>query len=855
MSLRLLLSPAAHGKTQSAIERIRAVLDTESLAPVTVILPNQIRVAEFRRRLAAAGGAMGVNLVTFHTLYAELLARAGQPKARLLDPVQVRLLRAIVDRFCQDGSLRHYAPLRAKPGFVAALRGIIQELKRARIEPDDFSAAVIDIGPRLQEIAAIYAAYQDWLLRQNWADPEGQGWLAAIALDENPALGSELRLLVVNGFDEFNPTQLGVLTLLAQRSHETLITLTGDSARPHRLAHRRFHRAQQALIAVISPPPSPPTSPALLTSPAPPLIIPTFFGDPASPAHSPLAHLESHLFESPLSNLQSPISNLHFIEAQTRSAEARSALRWVKARIVRDGLALSEVAILARSLDPYRPFLEEIAAEFGVPLRIIGGLPLAENPAVAALLALLSLPALDWPRRPVLEVWRSPYFDWSAEGISPGDATRLDAATRLGRVTSGLDQWREAFDLLAKQNPPDPLIADEEGFFPALTPSLSHGERESDAPLPVGVPCGYDKGLGVREIFDAFITRLTPPPHATIRDYAAFVEDLIGDDPALATRFASLQDDTSLRVVARARENSSTAERDVAALRALKDVLRGLVLAESVLDTDTLDYSAFFDDLRGAVEAASYLAAPESGVLAASVLDARGLSFRAVVILGLSEGEFPQTEREYPFLRESDRAVLRERGLPIEPKLRGDEASFFYQAVTRAREQLLLCRPYLADDGQPWEPSPYWLHVWRMFGEPQPRRMRPEDPPPQEEAASRFEFAQAGGGFDIHLGRGASILQTRLTGTAVGPHEGDLSELSPSLAIRYSPSFGWSASKLEAYGTCPFYFYIGYALGLEPRTPPEEGYDVRILGNMLHQILEFTYARAADPTDLDECLR
>ncbi|MBU1660985.1 MAG: hypothetical protein KKD28_05885, partial [Chloroflexi bacterium] len=373
MSLRLLLSPAAHGKTQSAIERIRAVLDTESLAPVTVILPNQIRVAEFRRRLAAAGGAMGVNLVTFHTLYAELLARAGQPKARLLDPVQVRLLRAIVDRFCQDGSLRHYAPLRAKPGFVAALRGIIQELKRARIEPDDFSAAVIDIGPRLQEIAAIYAAYQDWLLRQNWADPEGQGWLAAIALDENPALGSELRLLVVNGFDEFNPTQLGVLTLLAQRSHETLITLTGDSARPHRLAHRRFHRAQQALTAAISPPPSPPTSPALLTSPAPPLIIPTFFGDPASPAHSPLAHLESYLFESPLSNLQSPISNLHFLEAQNRAVEARSALRWVKARIVRDGLALSEVAILARSLDPYRPFLEETAAEFGVPLRIIGG--------------------------------------------------------------------------------------------------------------------------------------------------------------------------------------------------------------------------------------------------------------------------------------------------------------------------------------------------------------------------------------------------------------------------------------------------------------------------------------------------
>ena len=169
-----------------------------------------MRVSEFRRRLAAAGGTMGVNLVTFHNLYAQILARAGQPRALLFAPVQVRLLRTIIDQLCQEGQLRHYAPLRTKPGFVSALRTIIEELKRARIEPDDFSTAVDGMGADLSEIAAIYARYQDWLLQENWADPEGQGWLAALALDADPQLESNLRLLVVNGFDEFNPTQLGV---------------------------------------------------------------------------------------------------------------------------------------------------------------------------------------------------------------------------------------------------------------------------------------------------------------------------------------------------------------------------------------------------------------------------------------------------------------------------------------------------------------------------------------------------------------------------------------------------------------------------------------------------------------------
>ncbi|PIZ25729.1 MAG: hypothetical protein COY47_04370, partial [Chloroflexi bacterium CG_4_10_14_0_8_um_filter_57_5] len=59
----------------------------------------------------------------------------------------------------------------------------IEELKRARIFPEDFTAAARGFGPRLEEIALVYSAYQDWLQRQNWADHEGRGWLAAIALE------------------------------------------------------------------------------------------------------------------------------------------------------------------------------------------------------------------------------------------------------------------------------------------------------------------------------------------------------------------------------------------------------------------------------------------------------------------------------------------------------------------------------------------------------------------------------------------------------------------------------------------------------------------------------------------------
>jgi len=389
LSVSLLVAPAAHGKTQYALARLRAARAEDPLAPIAVVLPNQIQLLAFRRRLAAQGGALGVSLFTFFKLYAELLARAGQPLAELDDPAQVRLLRGVVRDLAARGALRHFASLRDKPGFAAALREAIEELKRARIPSEDFAPAVRGLSPHLEELAEIYSGYQRWLRENNWADPEGLGWLAALALKQSPDLGRELRLLVVDGFDEFNPTQLTVLAHLAGRARETLITLTGDPARGmgmplprQRLTHRRFHRAERQLLNVLG-------DAAQWHKDA--------IARPGLPLNDELRALEQNLFENtpPLAH---PPTYVTFLEAQTRTAEARAALRWIKQRLVADGMAFDEVAVLARSLDPYRAFLEETAREFGLPLRVVGGAPLAESPVVSALLNLLALPM--WQRHP-----------------------------------------------------------------------------------------------------------------------------------------------------------------------------------------------------------------------------------------------------------------------------------------------------------------------------------------------------------------------------------------------------------------------------------------------------------------------
>lgn len=810
MTVQVLLAPAGCGKTTYVINAVHAL---PPLSPVRILVPDHVEAAAFRRRLAQAGGALGTEVQTFYDLYADILATAGstipipqpdQGLARLPATIRTQL----IETLCDAGQLDYYAPLCASSGFARLLGALFGEFKRARVFPDDLQRVLATGEPRLKELAQLYTAYQDWLLKTGWVDADGQGWLASIALEQNPLLLADLSLLAVDGFDEFNPTQLHLLRLLAERAETTVVTLTGDLDNPDRLAHRRFARAREALLETLG---------IDSVSSAPPLPRPL----------SSLVHLEQSLFESNATSLPADDA-VTFLEAQDRATEAREALRWLKARAVHDGVSPSNTALVAREVGPYRPLLEEAASEFGMPLCFVSGNDLDANPAVSALLNLLALSVapLDWSPRSLLDVLTSPYFDWAGCGLIPDDPGRLLDLARAGQIVGGLDQWRGAFRA-------GESVLGEGGE----SASWRVSEDEDEGVAPRRPPVGAE-ARRLADVLEAVVSRVTPSPRATLHEYVAWIEELIGEDPALPS--APHPESTSLHVVTRARENLAAAERDVAALRAFKDILRGLVLADTVLvgQNGILTYSGFVAELIQAVRNATYTVPIEGeAVLVASAAEARGLTFDSVAVLGLAEGEFPQAEREDALLREPDRAWLAERGFAIEPRLRGDEVTFFYQAVTRAHHCLLLCRPYLADDGQPWEPSPYWSAVQDLFDDPAVRHVRPADP--VEHPASEVELEPASSE------PATAILRARAQ-DAKSPWTGDLASLRESLQDRFGSERPWSSSRLETYAKCPFYFWAAYVMELEPRELPRAGFDVLTLGSIYHLVLERLYRRVPD---------
>jgi ATP-dependent helicase/DNAse subunit B len=493
------------------------------------------------------GGAFGVQVGTFGTLYHDILRLAGKPVPLASDAVLQRLIRGVIEEALSEGQLPHFQEIAGKPGFLSVAKDHFGELKRAQVPPPTFLKFAAKNNQALQELALLYERYQKQLKELGWADPEGLNWLAVAVLEENPDLCADWPLLVVDGFDSFHGSQLSALKLLGDRITQVLITFPGDLEND-RTAFRRFKRSFERLHAAL-----------------PETVIERLAGSVHLPVA--LAQFETGLFELDPLPVQGK-GHITQIEARTTTDEAREALRWIKARIVRDRLLPQECAIVTPNPELYRPILREAALEFGLPLRFAHGDPLPDAPGITAMLELLTLPLLNWPRRGMLDALSSPYFELSSFGFTDEDTIVMDELSLHGQIIEGLDEWSGALARLASGDKRGHRLYDEATRWPNL-------------------PRG-DQAQALLKALKAFSDRINPPDARTTTLWVAWLEDLL-EDLSFFNRCETPQ--------------------DRAAALGFREVLRALVLGEAVAGERNAAYGTFTLELRSALES-GYFEAP-----------------------------------------------------------------------------------------------------------------------------------------------------------------------------------------------------------------------------------------------------
>ena len=768
--------PAAH---ETLAERIAAHKAADALAPVTVVVQsNQIGIAA-RRALGRRGGIAGVTFLTPYRL-AELLG-AGRVAASGRRPVSTPVLAGAVRAVLAEDP-GHFAGVHTHPTTERSL----VRAHRALSEVDAAGLARLRATPsRVADVVRIHEKVRA-RLAPSFSDEQDLTTAAIEQLRAGSPVARQLGPTLIHLPQRLTSTQVRLLQALAEtQSVEVIAGATGivDA-----------DASVRELVDALG--------------------------------------LTWRVHESPTV----PIAD-RVISVSDADDEVRHAVRLVT-DAARRGQPFDRTAILFGSREPYARLVGDALdaagiAWFGASVRTADTSLLGRS-----LLALLSLTDHDFSRHD-LAAWLA---GAPIRGIDnrPAPVAAWERASRAAGVVAGPTQWDERLDQLRID-----LESDAE----------RHERNEEDAWRAAGLRRDAAHAGDLRTFVLSLVDALNPGGRGSSwSGLAAWCRSLV----RVYLGGESL------------RENWPTEER--AAGQRIDAAI------DRIGDLDGIDPSPSAAAFRRALELQlgddlGRHGTFGHGVLVGPVEQALGLELDTAVILGLAEGSMPARRRDDPLLPDRIRGAAG-RDLPLFADAADDQhrallavmiaaqnTTFTFprgdlrRNAERAPSRWLLdtveqrdhCRPSAEDLNRR---TGDWLTEVPSFI----AGLRAADFPahPQEyDVRALLDHAEDGGDISRHpllterpeLERAIALTNGRLS-PQFTRFDGNLATdgnlRGVVLPSPTSPDQVTSATRLEAWATCPHAYFIRHVLRVDPVEDPEESYRITPLtrGSLIHDVLD-----------------
>jgi ATP-dependent helicase/nuclease subunit B len=830
--VRVLCGPAGSGKTGRLLDLFRQ--HTRTVPGSTLWLgPTPRAVEAVRTRLLQDANALVAPCLHAFSGFFDEIIRYNDPGIRSLSSVQQRLLaEEIAERLRKDGRLSYFAAVLDTRGFTEGLLQLLAELKRQQISARDLVRAIrkrrhegtLDgqqpvqgrrTPPKERDCARLFAHYERDLQRLRLLDLEGRPAHALTLLERGlwRPFGT-VRVVLVDGFTDFTESQYRALQLLAGRTEEVWITLPDeqDNVREElftgpRTARERLKGLLQGTVTWMERSGLSPLSLERREKPG-------------------LAQLERQLFR-PARALQ-PSDNadgISCLQAPGTLGEARLVARRIKTLLLQ-GVAADQIVVSLREVSPHADLLQEVFEEYGLPLDVEGSCPLTHNPAVAVLLRAVRLPEDDWSFAAVTALLRNTYFRpaWPQTGNCPEIAQHAEALLRLLGEPRDRTAYLRAVQRWAEQQQPG--LEDEQA-------EESRRRRIHE----------------LAQLCQPFLQRFFQawdhaPSLAPLGEHVSWLRNLIDDLGITAAAEEDARDKTAL---ARFWEELETWQRRSGPLR--------------------LERKAFHHRL-GAVAAAAGLPRTPRGpgrIRVLSAESARHLDVDHLFVMGLGERSFPRLNPPQALLDDHERQSFKHAGveLPGTADPLPYEMLLFYQLVTRARHSLTLSYAAVDERGQGLLPSSFLTAVLDCFAPGavpvESRQMlieRYDRDMPLSPPEYRVRLAAAGpdilacardlpAPLRANLCAAAGLIAHRFHDRQHNAYDGRLRDpaILSELAQRFGPQRVLSPTALEEYITCPFRFFLGNVLRLQPLDEPREEIEVTRRGQAFHRALARLHRR------------
>ena len=613
------ITASAPALERALADAIRDAKTDDPLAPVTVLVGGTLLRPYLQRRMATLlGGHANVAFVTAAELALQLGEQQLVAAGRLpMPPLAARILAGEVARDTPG----YFEPVAHTTGFTNALHRVIRELTQAGISAAAFADAASSLpgtGAKHDALAALYAGYE--ARRADWYGPD-ECLLAA-----DPAR-LETNLLVLHGVWELSGGLQDALAAVAERL-PVLVLLPDGSEDAHDGGLASVCNWCTSVGATTTAPREDKREPTLLR------------------------HLQDHVLRAPLDpDPPAADGSVQLVSAPDPTREVRAAARacldWAAA-----GIPFHRMAIASRHADTYRPLVDSVFREAGIPVYLHEGTPLGEMPLGRRILALLDVIDAGLERRVLIDLLSDADLPKDTRDRYPGfSPTRWDTLSRSAGIVGGIDPRPERLEPLP--NDRAARIAEEGGD----APDWLTDEVERIASLASFV-----------DVLHAALDGL--PERATFGEHLDAIEALL----------ATYVSDVEPVLVA----------------------LRSLTRLDGI--TTSLPFERFRDIVRSAIDGmrSDTVLGRRAGAFGrrgVNVLDVnslRHLQFDAVALLGLVERAWPSPVRQDPLLLDREREALSEgTGAPLALRVLGGdpEPLQFIVAVQSATRYLQASYP------------------------------------------------------------------------------------------------------------------------------------------------------------------
>jgi ATP-dependent helicase/nuclease subunit B len=244
-------------------------------------------------------------------------------------------------------------------------------------------------------------------------------------------------------------------------------------------------------------------------------------------------------------------------------------------------------------------------------------------------------------------------------------------------------------------------------------------------------------------------------------------------------------------------------EADRIALRHLQTVLTDLAVD---LGSSSLDIAMFLSWCRHALaqEVFQVGASEQAGIQVLGLIEARGLTFQRLFLVGLTSTALPQPVRPLPFLSPEERRRI--RGATLKSQYDFARASFHH--LLAAAPEIILTRPEQVE-GEPMPATRFWNESWRSAAVPLWQS--------PDAAWAR-----------------ATWLRSSWRGLTQPPQpEPEAEMLAPPIRLPETIT----VSALAVACRCPFRFLLEELLGLKQLSEPVEGLRPERRGQAIHKVL------------------